>query len=53
MLMDEGTSSPPPLLLEQGTSIPPRKKSCREENYSKEEDDLSAKICEPCAIFVI
>jgi hypothetical protein len=27
MLMDEGTSSPLPLLLEQGTSIPPRKRA--------------------------
>jgi hypothetical protein len=27
MLMDEGTSSPPPLLLEQGTSILPRKRA--------------------------
>jgi hypothetical protein len=30
-----------------------KKKSCHEENYSKKEEDLSAKICEPCAIFVI
>jgi hypothetical protein len=26
MLMGEGTSSPPPLLLEQVTSTPPRKR---------------------------
>jgi hypothetical protein len=53
MLMGEGTSSPPPLLLEQDTLTPSRKRACLEENYSTEEEYLSAEICEPCAMFVM